>query len=74
MIYKVWIFYSKVISRRIHSVFKLVLFVEKGDLFSCKLVTKNAVFPSLLQQALLDDKKRNLLIFLPEQLYNGKVL
>ena len=43
MIYKIWIFYSEVISIRIHSDFELVLFVEKDDLFSCKQVTKNAV-------------------------------
>ena len=66
MIYKVLVFYYKVISIRIHSDFELVLFEEKEDLFSCKLVTKNAVFASLLQQAYYDDKKRNLLIFLLE--------
>ena len=63
MINKIWIFYSEVISIRVHSDFELVPFVEKDDLFSCKLVTKNAVFASFLQQAYYDDKKRNLLIF-----------
>ena len=58
MIYNVWIFYSKLISIRFHSEFEFVIFVEKDDLFSCKLVTKNAVFACLLQQAKYDDNKR----------------
>ena len=64
MIYKIWIFYSNVISIRIHSDFELVLFVENEGLFSYELVTKNAVFGCLLQQANYEDKKQNLLIIL----------
>ena len=72
MLFKILIFYSKVISIRIHSDFELVLFVEKGGLFSYELVNKTLCL-LVFQQANYDDKKRNLLIVFVWNKYNDKL-
>ena len=60
-----------VISRRNLFDFKFIFFVEKVDLFTCEIVNKNAVLGCLLQQANYGDTKRNLMIFLLENKYDG---
>ena len=65
---------SNVNSVRIHSDYEFIFFVEKDDLFTFKIVNKNAVFHCLLQQAYYDDNKQKLMNCLLKINCNSNIL